>query len=100
MCGRFGLTEPLQLQRGAGLSTVLHAYVVGDALERLLVPRYSIAPSQLVIAIRTRSSHISGLRAIPTNVVSTCCAGDSSRDRRPVRPWVADWRMRVPRRSP
>lgn len=54
MCGRFGLTDPLQLQRGAGLFTLLRPDVVSDDVAPLLVPRFNVAPAQPVIAARTR----------------------------------------------
>lgn len=54
MCGRLGLTDPLQLQRGAGLFALDAADFERNAAGPLLVPRFNIAPSQAVIAARTR----------------------------------------------
>lgn len=54
MCGRFGLTEPLQLQRAHGLFTRVQPDVVDDEAGDLFVPRFNIAPSQPVLAARTR----------------------------------------------
>lgn len=53
MCGRFGLTEPLQLQRAHGLFERVGPDVVSDEATDLFLPRYNIAPSQPVIAART-----------------------------------------------
>lgn len=53
MCGRFGLTEPLQLQRAHGLFERVHPDVVADDTTALFVPRYNIAPGQPVLAART-----------------------------------------------
>ena len=53
MCGRYGLTEPLQRLRAHGLFERGRPDVVRDEARDLFVPRYDIAPSRPVHVART-----------------------------------------------
>lgn len=53
MCGRYGFTNPQQLE-DSGLLGTIRPDAVSDAVVPWLTPRFNIAPSQPVVAARTR----------------------------------------------